>query len=242
MPDLQPLQPLEKISKRRLSDDSGDWAMKSRETAERQIAEVLREKIIVGVLARGQKLKQAEIAKMLGVSITPVREALRLLEAQGYVSVSAHRGAVVAPFLIDGAEELYQLRQLLETRLTLEAARRMTSNDLHVLKSINHDLLTAARSGDRAACQEKNYRFHFRLYELAGQPQTLDFVRILWAKYPLDMLSQMPGRQPRVFDEHVTLLEVLERGDAEAAARAMGGHIATGWAEFRANYKPTALP
>ena len=147
MPDLQPLQPLAKISKRRLSDDSGDWAMKSRETAERQIAEVLREKIIVGVLARGQKLKQAEIAKMLGVSITPVREALRLLEAQGYVSVSAHRGAVVAPFLIDGAEELYQLRQLLETRLTLEAARRMTSNDLHVLKSINHDLLTAARSG-----------------------------------------------------------------------------------------------
>jgi hypothetical protein len=54
----------------------------------------------------GQKLKQAEIAKMLGVSITPVREALRLLEAQGYVAVTAHRGAVVAPFIIEGAVEL----------------------------------------------------------------------------------------------------------------------------------------
>jgi DNA-binding GntR family transcriptional regulator len=241
MTDRQPFDPVQPpIGKRRLADDSGDWTLKSRATAEYQIAEVLREKIIVGALARGQKLKQAEIAQMLGVSITPVREALRLLEAQGYVAVSAHRGAVVAPFLIEGAEELYQLRQLLETRLTLEATRRMTPNDLNVLKAINHDLLMAARAGNRAACQEKNFRFHFRLYELAGQPQTLDFVRILWAKYPLDMLSQMPGRQPRVFDEHVVLLAALEIGDAEVAAKAMETHIDSGWTEFRASYAPPA--
>jgi DNA-binding GntR family transcriptional regulator len=173
---------------------------------------------------------------MLDVSITPVREALRLLEAQGYVAVSAHRGAVVAPFQIEGAEELYQLRQLLETRLTLEAAQRISANDLYVLKAINHDLLAAAKSNDRRACREKNFRFHFRLYGLAAQPQTLDFVRILWAKYPLDMLSEMPGRQPHVFDEHVALLGELERGDPEAAARAMAEHIRTGWQEFLANY------
>lgn len=243
MTDHQPLDALQQqISKRSLADDSGDWSLKSRTTAEYQIAEVLREKIIVGVLARGQKLKQAEIAKMLGVSITPVREALRLLEAQGYVAVSAHRGAIVAPFLIEGAEELYKLRQLLETRLTAEAARRMSPNDLYVLKAINHDLLMAARAGDRAACQEKNFRFHFRLYELAGQAQTLDFVRILWAKYPLDLLSQMPGRQSRVFDEHVTLLAALERGDVEGATGAMEVHINTGWSEFLANYKMPVLP
>jgi DNA-binding GntR family transcriptional regulator len=236
MNDLQGLGTLQPIGKRRLADTGGDWAMKARTTAEHQVAEILREKIIVGVLARGQKLKQAEIAKMLGVSITPVREALRLLEAQGYVSVSAHRGAVVAPFQIEGAEELYRLRQLLETRLTVEAASRMTPNDLYVLKAINHDLLMAARTGDRAACQEKNFRFHFRFYELAAQPQTLDFVRILWAKYPLDMLSQMPGRQPRVFDEHVALLAALEQGDVEGAAKAMEAHIGSGWAEFQATY------
>jgi DNA-binding GntR family transcriptional regulator len=235
MTDAPPLEPLE-ISKRRLADSGGTWALKARVTTEHQIAEVLREKIIVGVLARGQKLKQAEIARMLDVSITPVREALRLLEAQGYVAVSAHRGAVVAPFQIEGAAELYQLRQLLETRLTLEATRRMTADDLDGLKAINHDLLAAARAGDRAACREKNFRFHFRFYELAGQPQTLDFVRMLWARYPLDMLSQVPGRQPRVFDEHVALLAELERGDPDAAAAAMAAHIDSGWQEFLANY------
>lgn len=243
MADLQRLDRLPRGESRGgLADDSGDWVLRSRTTVEHQIAEVLREKIIVGVLARGQKLKQAEIAGMLGVSITPVREALRLLEAQGYVAVNAHRGAIVAPFLIDGAEELYNLRQLLETRLTHEAVRRMTENDLYVLKAINHDLLAAASVGDRAKCQEKNFRFHFRLYELAGQPQTIDFVRVLWAKYPLDMLSQMPGRQPRVFEEHVALIAAFEQGDPDAAARAMEAHIRTGWDEFLANYQSSKRP
>ena len=76
-------------------------------TKEGQVAEFLRERIISGYFARGQKLKQAEIAQMLDLSITPVREALKLLEAQGYVVGSSHRGAVVAPFQVSEAEELY---------------------------------------------------------------------------------------------------------------------------------------
>jgi DNA-binding GntR family transcriptional regulator len=213
------------------------WALRSKETVEHQIAEVLREKIIVGHLARGQKLKQADLARMLGVSITPVREALRLLEAQGYVSVSAHRGALVAPFLVDGAEELFQLRLTLETRLTREAAKRLTPADLSGLKALNHDVLTAVKMETRAVLQATNFRFHFRFYELAEQPQTLDFVRVLWAKYPLDLLSQMPGRPMRVFEEHVVLLAALESGDPETAVRAMREHIETGWREFLANYR-----
>ena len=111
MTDLQSLERLPRA--RSQSDESSvDWSLRSKETVEHQIAEILREKIIVGVIARGQKLKQAEIARLLGVSITPVREALRLLEAQGYVAVRAHRGAIVAPLVVEGAEELYELRQV----------------------------------------------------------------------------------------------------------------------------------
>jgi DNA-binding GntR family transcriptional regulator len=230
--------PRSRATTARIGDD-GDWELKSKATVEHQIAEVLREKIIVGVFARGQKLKQAEIARLLGVSITPVREALRLLEAQGYVAVKAHRGAVVTPFVVEGAEELYALRQVLESRLTREAAQRMTLSDLNVLKALNHDFLAAAKTLTRPSLQEKNFRFHFRFYELAGQPQTIDFVRMLWAKYPLEMLSKMPGRQMRVFEEHAALLDALERRDPEAAVAAMQAHIKTGWDEFCANYKVT---
>lgn len=226
-----------RAKQRKLADDSGDWELRSKTTVEHQIAEVLREKIIVGSIARGQKLKQAEIARMLGVSITPVREALRLLEAQGYVAVKAHRGAVVAPFIIEGAEELYQLRLALETRLTLEAAERMTPADLNMLKALNHDLLAAVKTHTRSSLQGKNFQFHFRFYELANQSQTIDFVRVLWAKYPLDMMSKMPGRPMRVFEEHAVLLDALARKDAAAAALAMERHITSGWNEFRSNYQ-----
>lgn len=240
---IEPLDPLPgrrsgEIVKR-LSDTGSDWALRSKMTVEHQIAEVLREKIIVGDIARGQKLKQVEIARMLGVSITPVREALRLLEAQGYVAVSAHRGAVVAPFLIEGAEELYELRLMLETRLTREAATRLKPEDLNLLKALNHDVLAAVKTSTRSSLQENNFRFHFRFYEFAGQPQTIDFVRVLWAKYPLDLLSQMPGRPMRVFEEHAALLTALEARDPDAAVRAMEAHINTGWQEFRTNYQAT---
>jgi DNA-binding GntR family transcriptional regulator len=179
---------------------------------------------------------------LLGVSITPVREALRLLEAQGYVAVRAHRGAIVAPFVVEGAEELYELRQVLETRLTLEAARRMTLVDLNDLKVLNHDFFAALKSQSRPSLQEKNFRFHFRLYGIAGQPQTMDFVRMLWAKYPLEMLTKMPGRQTRVFQEHATVLSALERNDPEGAVAAMRVHIKTGWEEFLANYREADGP
>ena len=239
MTDLQSLERLTRGADEtaRVSADSGEWGLPSKSTVEHQIAEVLREKIIVGEIARGRKLKQAEIARLLGVSITPVREALRLLEAQGYVAVRAHRGAVVAPFIVEGAEELYQLRQLLEARLTLEAARRMTPLDLNALKALNHDFLVALKSESRPSVQEKNFRFHFRLYSLAGQSQTMDFVRMLWAKYPLEMLTKMPGRQARVFEEHAAILDALERADPDRAVAAMQTHIKAGWDEFCANYR-----
>jgi DNA-binding GntR family transcriptional regulator len=236
MTDLQSLERLPRAASRIDGSDLG-WNLRSKETVEHQIAEILREKIIVGVIARGQKLKQAEIARLLGVSITPVREALRLLEAQGYVVVRAHRGAVVAPFVVEGAEELYELRQALEARLTLEAARRMTVADLDSLKVLNHDFFAALKSQSRPSLQEKNFRFHFRLYAIAGQPQTMDFVRMLWAKYPLEMLTRIPGRQSRVFQEHAAVLSALERNDPEGAVAAMQGHIKTGWDEFLANYR-----
>jgi len=62
---------------------------------------------------------------------------------------------------------------------------------------------------------------------------------MLWAKYPLEMFSKMPGRQMRVFEEHAALLDALERRDPEGAVAAMQAHIKKGWDEFCANYRAT---
>lgn len=208
-------------------------------TKEGQVAEFLRERIVSGDLVRGQKLKQAELAGMLNLSITPVREALKLLEAEGYVTGSSHRGAEVAQLNIDQVDELYELRCLLENRLTLEAAKRITPQALQALNKINKEMLTALNRSDLAAVRSANFRFHFKFYELAEQPQTLHFVRILWAKYPFDMLAVMPNRQGEVIKEHQAILDALAAGDTKSAVKYMQAHFESGQRGFKKQYSVT---
>jgi DNA-binding GntR family transcriptional regulator len=206
------------------------------QTKEHQVAELLRERIIAGSFVRGQRLKQAEIAHQLNLSITPVREALRLLEAEGYVRVSSHRGAVVAPFQVDQADELYDLRLMLEGKLTAAAAKRLTDEEYHSLALLQAQIDDATRRGDREGIRGGNFRFHFRLYELADLPHTLEFVRVLWAKYPFDLLGAIPGRPQSVLEEHAVLLDALRQRDARLALRAMHAHITSGHRQFTATY------
>jgi DNA-binding GntR family transcriptional regulator len=220
-----------------LTRDLGlEWKISPFQTKEHQVAELLREKIIAGVIVRGQKLKQAQIAKILDISITPVREALRLLEAEGYVRVSSHRGAVVAPFQIEQADELFDLRLTLEGKLTTAAAKRLTPVDLQVLIGLNDAIRDALARDEREKVRGGNFRFHFRFYEHADMPNTLEFVRVLWAKYPFDLLGAIPGRPARVLDEHAELIEALQANDPRKATRAMQAHIASGHRDFKATY------
>lgn len=223
-------------------DVSAKVALEPMRTKEHQVAEILREQIFAGVFARGQKLRQAEIAKMLDISITPVRAALKLLEAQGYVRVSAHRGAVVAPFQLAEIDELFQLRIDLEGKLTLAAAKRMTRADVRVLASLNTDLERAIERNSREAIRGSNFRFHFRLYELAAMPQTLEFVRVLWAKYPFDLLGSIPRIPYSATVEHAAIIEALERENARDAMRAMRTHIQLGHSAFKSVYTFGAQP
>jgi DNA-binding GntR family transcriptional regulator len=91
-------------------------------TKEDQVADFTRERIISGVIARGSRLMQAEIAEQLDLSITPVREALKLLEAEGYISTDSYRGARVVPFDASASLEILTLPLLLETQLVMHAA------------------------------------------------------------------------------------------------------------------------
>ncbi len=215
--------------------------MERLQTKEQQVAEFLREGILGGLFARGQKLKQAEIAERLAISITPVREALKLLEAEGYVQVSAHRGAVVAPFQIERVEELFELRLMMETRLTQVAAQRLSDADLAELREIDRLMNQAVELRELEHSRRAyNFRFHFRLYRCADLPQMLHFVRVVWAKYPFDILGEWPNRAGQVAREHESILDALAASDADGAMQAMRHHIETGQNLFRANYDRVA--
>jgi DNA-binding GntR family transcriptional regulator len=199
-------------------------------TKEEQVADYLREGIISGMFPRGSRLKQAEIAERLQLSITPVREALKLLEAEGYVIGDSYRGASVVPFDASASEEVLELRLLLESRLLRGAAEKMTAQDFTELRALADEFEQAFKVGDRAAARGVNYRFHRRLYSIAQMPQTLHFVQILWARYPFDLINAVEGRGPEAAREHEDILRSLLAGDVPAAMIAMRKHIESGWA------------
>ena len=202
-------------------------------TKEEQVADYLREGIIAGRFARGARLKQQEIATLLNTSITPVREALKLLEAEGYVSGDNYRGAIVAPFDLQASTETLNLRILLETQLVRGAVERATAADIGELKVLADAFATAFAAGDNETARAANYRFHHRMFEIAAMPQTLHFVQILWARYPFDLINQLKGRVSRAASEHDDLLQAFIGGDVAAAMLATRQHIEAGWLELK---------
>ncbi len=204
-------------------------------TKEEQVADYLRERIISGVYPRGSRLKQAEIAEQLRLSITPVREALKLLAAEGYVSGDSYRGARVVPFDAAASGEILNLRLLLEAQLVRGAVENLTAKDIADLRALADEFEKAFESGDRATARGINYRFHRRLYDIAGMPQTLHFVQILWARYPFDLINAAEGRGTDAVKEHDAILNALTEGDGSTAMLAMRKHIESGWSILKSN-------
>lgn len=205
-------------------------------TKEDYVAEFLREGIISGRFKRGARLKQAEIAEQLGLSITPVREALKLLEAEGYTERESHHGVTVAQFDRDSSEDVLGLRVLLEQRLVSAAVVHMTEPALAMLQDIEATFERSVAAGDRTSTRGINYRFHKQLYSQAQLPQSLHFVQVLWAKYPFDLINVVKGRTQRAVQEHRALLRFVVARDAEGAAEAVRRHIEEGWIELQSTF------
>jgi len=204
-------------------------------TKEEQVADYLREGIISGMFPRGSRLKQAEIAERLQLSITPVREALKLLEAEGYVTGNSYRGVCVVPFDASASEEVLELRLLLESRLLRGTAEKIAAQDIAELRALADEFEQAFNVGDRATARGVNYRFHRRLYSIADMPQTLHFVQILWARYPFDLINAVEGRGKDAAKEHDEILHALLNGDVSGAMLALRKHIESGWSVLKSS-------
>jgi DNA-binding GntR family transcriptional regulator len=202
-------------------------------TKEEHVADFLRESIISGRFARGARLKQQEIAELLHTSITPVREALKLLAAEGFVIGDSYRGATVAPFDITASNEMLNLRILLETQLVRGAIAHANAAEVEELRVLAEAFERAVATRRNEEARAANFRFHQRIFEMAQLPQTLHFVQILWARYPFDLINKLGGRVERAVAEHRELLDAFIASDAAAAMFATRRHIESGWLELQ---------
>lgn len=214
--------------------DPGGTATKPVElvTKEEFVTRRLREQVISGELAPGTRLRQEQLASEFGISPTPVREALRRLVSEGYLSSEPHVGVAVAHPVAEWTLEVFEIRQTLEGKLAAGASQNMTTQRIALLRELNRDFRRATAKRDFVAARLLNYRFHHLIWEDAKLPVTLEIVNSLWAKFPLYNLGNVEGRGERSTDEHEHLIECMERRNARDAEHAAFVHIGGGRQDF----------
>lgn len=193
-------------------------------------AEAIRMAILRGELRAGQPLVERELATLLGVSKTPVREALKLLSRSGLVTISAYRGAFVQRVDDVFARSIYEVRMLLEPPAVRLATARQRKASLAEAESALEDARAAGEARDYATLGTANRRFHRALYEDCGNPTLVEMLDELQDKVALISVvgwSQRPDSSWVVeAREHKRLLGLVRAGKAAAAEQALRDHVA----------------
>jgi DNA-binding GntR family transcriptional regulator len=180
----------------------------------------LRDGIRAGDLRPGQRLRVDDLTHELGMSPTPIREALRLLQADGLVDYRPHHGIVVAELSAEATAEVYRLRALLEPLAVELAVPRLSHDDVDELERLHE-------RHARSPSSEDNRAWHWTVYEASGSALLNDFVRRLWEAFPWRMIWALPGRARRSHDEHEAVMEAIRRRDTVAAAELMKAHVSS---------------
>lgn len=204
-----------------------DPVMPPPKNASASAGEVIGEAILDGRLEAGQRLKESELAEQLGLSRTPVREALLLLHAEGLVELTPNRGARVRTFEIDELEDLYELRALLEGFAARKAALAISPAKLKLLKAscIRFEKLRAM--DDAVGLVKENRIFHNTILEAAGSDRLTFMVRKV-VQLPLVYRSFIwYSPDQRLISEHYhkQLVRAFETHDAERAELIMAEHV-----------------
>ncbi|HEU4599890.1 MAG TPA: GntR family transcriptional regulator [Solirubrobacterales bacterium] len=195
-------------------------------TAAQHALEALRRAMVDGELRPGDRVRQEEIAEGLGISIAPVREALATLEQEGQVRYLPRRGYSVAELDLDDLHEIYELRQLLETRAARRALPLFDEDALERLERAGRDCVDAASEGDVAAELEANRRFHFAVFDAPDQVHTLRLIRLLWDSTETyrAMYYNAPEGRREAIEAHERIVAAVRAGDAEALVAAQDAH------------------
>ena len=202
-----------------------EWlSMKSKVKTKNLLAyEKLRQEIIKGTLKPGQKLVMAALAKRFKTSETPIREAIRRLESDGYVTFTPHSGAMVTELNRQELSEIYLIRISLEALATRLAVPFISPDDLSWLKKKNDEMKAAIKKNRYEHLARLNKDFHLKIYKAAPYPRLYRMISDLWdafERWP-SIFTYVPERANAAIKEHEQIIEALETADVDRADHLM---------------------
>jgi DNA-binding GntR family transcriptional regulator len=196
------------------------------QTTQQHALDGLRRAIVAGTLRPGQRVAQEEVAQGLGVSVAPVREALRVLEQEGQVTYFPRRGYFVTELRMADLTEIYELRDVLEERAARRSLPTLDGDALQRIALAARDCVAAAEAGDVAGELEANRRFHFAILESPEQVHAMRVIRLLWDSTEAyrAMYYNSPQERRAAIDAHERIVAAIERRDPDALVAELRAH------------------
>lgn len=189
------------------------------ETMPITVADRIRAMILKRELLPGERLIQSELAERLGVSRTPVREALQKLAAEGLITLSPYKGAHVAELSLSHLEGIYHIRIAIESQIGYLAAQHITAEELKQVRDLVEQMKKELDAGELSNLLELNRQMNLILFT-ASRSKNLRELAIEYmnlANLYRQVHFTTPERSQRIVDDHEELLATLEQGDREAA-------------------------
>ncbi len=204
----------------------------SRENLTSRVHAQLREALMAGRFWPGQRLRIHEIAAAMGVSQTPVREAIMQLVREGGLEMRSSHAITVAKLSLSRYKELREVRMLLEGLATEKATPLLTAGDFARLEELHQQLIESEKSGDHEAANFTNFHFHFLVYRASQMVDLVSILESIWLRNGPLLKFLYPHATPTYPGphQHVTLMKALRRRDAAAARQAIQDDIIEGGA------------
>ncbi len=191
------------------------------------VRERIREAILSGELPAGSRLDQAQLANDLQVSLVPVREALKALDAEGFVKIIPRRGAFVADASTKDIEDLYFARQTLEGDTAFNAANHLSEDNLDTLQILIKKMTAELQQHDYVAFMSSNRQFHFTIYSAVNNQYLLNMITALWdlaERYRFQYIF-VEDHGAVIQDEHQKIFEACVERDQDKLREAIVNHM-----------------
>jgi DNA-binding GntR family transcriptional regulator len=188
-------------------------------TLREKILENIRDAIVSGDLKAGSRVSEPELAERYGISRTPIREAFRQLESEGYLTVIPRRGAVVSEFSAKDVEEFYAIKSIMEGYAARRACEKLNEKDLDRLQAINDKLSDLAQIGDSKHFFKVHSDFHELFIKAADNEKLHELIAGLVTKFQRLRFTSLslPGRMAISVQEHDKIIDAFRKRDADLA-------------------------
>ncbi|MGH8543310.1 MAG: GntR family transcriptional regulator [Gammaproteobacteria bacterium] len=197
------------------------------------VCDAIRTKIIDGEFPPGHRLIEDRLADAFNVSRNPVREALRALAAEGYVTLVPRRGAFVAALSSSTVEDIFELRTALEALAARLAARKADASQASQLYEIVGEAHRSIEAGELTRLPELNSRFHDLVLDIADNSELANVTVPLRDRVRWIFSRTVKGRAPNSLREHLLLVDAIMRGDEDEAAQLAMAHVRAALESYR---------